>query len=319
MSDLQKQAVKEIQTVTIVGMGALGTLFGDILSKGMPKANLRILADPARIARYKQDGVYANGAACDFQYVSTDDIVSTADLILVAIKAPQLPAALDTMRGHVGEQTLIISLLNGISSEFEIGARYGMEKVVDCVAYGMDAVKEGNRLTYGHAGKLCIGTRISGKPTEAVRRIERFFERTHFPYEISETMGKRMWGKFMLNVGVNQTVAVFGPDYASVQRDGEQRETMIAAMREVILLSRYEGVNLTEEDLSYWLSILATLNPLGKPSMRQDVEAKRKSEVELFSGTVLAFAKKHGLDTPVNRMLYKRIQEIEASYPSNLA
>ncbi len=316
MSDAMKQTLPEIQTVTVVGLGALGTLFGDILSKSMPKSDLRILADPARIARYQKNGVYANGKPCDFQYVSTDKPVSKADLILVAVKAPQLPAALDTMRGHVGEATLILSLLNGISSEAEIGARYGMDKVVDCVAYGMDAVKEGNRLTYGHAGKLCIGTRISGKPTEAVRRIQRFFERTRFPHEISETMGKRMWGKFMLNVGVNQTVAVFGPDYASVQRDGEQRETMIAAMREVILLSRYEGVHLTEDDLTYWLNILSTLNPLGKPSMRQDVEAKRKSEVDLFAGTVLAFAQKHGLDTPVNKMLYQRIQEIEAAYPS---
>lgn len=316
MSELLEQALPEIKTVTIVGLGALGTLFGDILSKSMPKADLRILADPARIARYQKDGVFANGVACDFQYVATGEPVAKADLILVAVKAPQLPAALDTLRGHVGESTLILSLLNGISSEFEIGARYGMEKVVDCVAYGMDAVKEGNRLTYGHTGKLCIGTRIGGKPTQAVRRIERFFERTRFPYEISETMGKRMWGKFMLNVGVNQTVAVFGPDYGSVQRNGEQRDTMIAAMREVILLSRYEGVHLDEADLTYWLGILATLNPLGKPSMRQDVEAKRNSELNLFAGTVLTLAQKHGLDTPVNRMLYRRIREIEAGYPS---
>ena len=280
----------------------------------MPKADLRILADPARIARYKKDGVFANGIACDFQYVSTDDTVTKADLILVSVKAPQLPAALETMAGHVGDDTLILSLLNGISSEAEIASRYGMERVVDCVAYGMDAVKEGNRLTYGHTGRLCIGTRISGEPTEAVRRIERFFKRTHLPYEISETMGKRMWGKFMLNVGVNQTVAVFGPDYGSIQQDGEARDVMIAAMREVIQLSRYEGVNLTEDDLHYWVNVLSGLSPLGKPSMRQDVEAKRPSEVALFSGTVLALARKHGLDTPVNHMLYQRIQEIEAQY-----
>ncbi|HPJ01485.1 MAG TPA: ketopantoate reductase family protein [Candidatus Limiplasma sp.] len=314
MSDSRKHDPAEIQTVTIVGLGALGTLFGNILAKSMPKADLRILADPARIARYKQDGVFANGIACDFQYVSTDDIDSKADLILVAVKAPQLPAALETMAGHVGDDTLILSLLNGISSEAEIGSRYGMERVVDCVAYGMDAVKEGNRLTYGHTGRLCIGTRISGEPTKAVRRIERFFKRTHLPYEISESMGKRMWGKFMLNVGVNQAVAVFGPDYGSIQQDGEAREVMIAAMWEVIQLSRYERVNLTEDDLRYWLNVLSGLSALGKPSMRQDVEAKRPSEVALFSGTVLALARKHGLDTPVNHMLYQRIQEIEAQY-----
>ena len=112
-------------------------------------------------------------------------------------------------------------------------------------------------------------------------------------------MEKRMWGKFMLNVGVNQTVAVFGPDYGAIQQPGSQRDTMIAAIREVVSLSKPEGVALTESDVTYWLDVLRTLNPRGKPSMRQDVEAGRPSEVALFAGTVLALAQKHGIATPV--------------------
>ncbi|MFH1512790.1 MAG: 2-dehydropantoate 2-reductase N-terminal domain-containing protein, partial [Bacillota bacterium] len=248
MHDTERCAFKEIQTVTIVGMGALGTLFGHLLAQRMPKQNLRILADPARIARYLSDGVYSNGEFCDFQYISTEGAAAPADLLLVAVKSTQLQDALKTMRGHVGNDTLILSLLNGISSEAEIAAVYGWDKVVDCVAYGMDAVKEGNRLTYHHAGRLCIGKRISGPPTENVQRIARFFRQAGFPHEISEAMGRVMWGKFMLNVGVNQTVAVFGPDYGAIQQAGAQRDTMIAAMREVIELSKHEGVYLTADD-----------------------------------------------------------------------
>ena len=304
----------EIKTVTIVGLGALGTLFGQLLSQNMPKENLRFLADPLRVARYQKNGVYSNGKPCDFQYVTTLDDAAPADLLLVAVKSTQLEKALETMRTHVGPDSLIISLLNGISSEEAIGTVYGRDKVVDCVAYGMDAVKEGNRLTYAHTGKLCIGTHVSGPPTAQVRRVAKFFNRTSFPYEVSETMGKVMWGKFMLNVGVNQTVAVFGPDYEAIQQNGLQRDTMIAAMREVIALSQAEGVHLSEDDLSYWLNILSTLNPKGKPSMRQDVEARRYSKVALFAGTVLALADTHAIQTPVNQMLFQRIQEMEAAY-----
>ena len=85
-------------------------------------------------------------------------------------------------------------------------------------------------------------------------------------------------------------------------------------MREVILLSEMEGVNLTELDLEYWLKILGTLNPHGKPSMRQDVEAMRKSELELFAGTVLEYGKKHGVETPVNKSIFEGITELEKSY-----
>ena len=127
-------------------------------------------------------------------------------------------------------------------------------------------------------------------------------------------MEKRLWGKFMLNVGVNQTVAVFGPDYGAIQREGEQRAVMVAAMREVLSIAGPEGVSLGEADLDYWLGVLATLNPAGKPSMRQDVEAKRPSEVALFAGTVLAIAQKHGIATPVNQMLLGRITAMEAEY-----
>lgn len=304
----------EIRTVTIVGLGALGTLFGHQLEKHMPAENLRVLADARRIARYQQDGVFSNGEACHFQYVTPEAQGAPADLILVAVKYGQLESALVDMKHQVGEHTLILSLLNGISSEGILGQAFGRAKVVDCVAYGMDAVKEGNRLTFRNMGKLCIGTPIGGAPTEPVLRVARFFESVSFPYEVDEAMGKRMWGKFMLNVGVNQTIAVFGPNYAEIQHNGPQRDTMVAAMREVVALSACEDVNLTQADLDYWLNILNTLNPDGKPSMRQDVEARRPSEVALFAGTVLALAKKHGLSTPVNQMLWDRITAMEAAY-----
>lgn len=124
-----------------------------------------------------------------------------------------------------------------------------------------------------------------------------------------------MWGKFMLNVGVNQTAAVSDPgNYGVLQKPGPVRDRMIAAMREVISLSHSEEINLTEEDLDYWLRILGTLHPEGKPSMRQDIEARRPSEVELFSGTVLQLGKKHNIEVPVNQSLYHSIKEQESSY-----
>ncbi|MEH7277056.1 ketopantoate reductase family protein, partial [Neobacillus vireti] len=127
-------------------------------------------------------------------------------------------------------------------------------------------------------------------------------------------MNKRLWGKFMLNVGVNQTVAVYKSNYGEIQRDGEARATMIAAMREVITLSEYEGINLTEADLNYWLSVLATLSPEGKPSMAQDLEARRYSEVALFAGAVLEMGEKYRVPTPVNKKLYDTIKAIESTY-----
>ena len=179
----------------------------------------------------------------------------------------------------------------------------------------MDAVKVNNKLTYDNMGMLVFGDKEPGINSEKTKAVAHFFEKTGVPYQVDTNMPKRLWGKFMLNVGVNQTVAVYKSNYGEIQREGPARDMMIAAMKEVIAISEKEEVYLSEkEDLQYWLDILSTLSPIGKPSMAQDVDARRYSEVELFAGTVLEYGKKHGIATPVNQELYDRIKQIESEY-----
>ncbi|MDF2524840.1 MAG: ketopantoate reductase [Clostridiales bacterium] len=304
----------EIKTVSIIGLGALGILFGNQMSKKMPKGDLRIIADNDRIKKYKAEGVYCNGERCDFDFVASDELCAPADLIIFTVKYNGLKDAIHAVRNHVGENTLILSALNGISSEAVIGETYGMDKVLYCVAQGMDAVKEGNKLTYHNMGILCFGEKEPGFISEKVKRVAEFFKNVGVPHEAVTDMYKRQWGKFMLNVGVNQIVAVNESNYADIQKEGTARDTMIAAMREVMALSEREGINLNEEDLNYWLKVLSTLSPEGKPSMRQDMEARRYSEVELFAGTVIELGKKYGVMTPVNKMLYDKVKLMESKY-----
>jgi 2-dehydropantoate 2-reductase len=304
----------EIKKVSIIGLGALGILFGSHLAKSMPKEDVRIIADRKRIDKYKKENVYCNGEPCDFHFVAPEEPCEPADLLMFTVKYEGLHDAIQAVQRHVGKDTIILSALNGITSEGIIGQVYGMDKILYSVAQGMDAVKVGNKLTYDHLGMLCYGDQKPGMISDNVNTVAAFFDKIDFPYEIDTNMNKRLWGKFMLNVGVNQTVAVFKSNYGEVQRDGEARETMIAAMREVITLSEYEGVNLTEADLNYWLSVLATLSPEGKPSMAQDLEARRYSEVALFAGAVLEMGEQHRVPTPVNKVLYDTIKSIEDTY-----
>lgn len=304
----------EINHVTIVGLGALGILYAGAFAAALPKEQVRILADRDRILRYKREGIYRNDQLCDFRYVVPGEEDGPADLILIAVKYEGLSSALEEIRQSVGPDTCIISLLNGIRSETEIAAVFGWDSLLLCVAQGMDAVKEGNHMNFTRHGILAIGDVTPGPPSERLLAVSDFFQRMQIPYETDPDMRKRMWGKFMLNVGVNQTVSVFETDYGGVQREGAARDTMIAAMREVLPLAQAEGIDLTEDDICYWLSVVDPLSPTGKPSMRQDTEAKRKTEVALFAGTVIELSTRYGLPCPVNRMLYDKILEMESSY-----
>ncbi|MGV8981839.1 ketopantoate reductase family protein [Clostridium sp.] len=304
----------KIKTVSIIGLGALGILFGNYLSKKMPKVDLRIIADKYRIKRYEENQVYCNGELCKFNYVTPEELGEPADLIIFAVKYSGLKNAIKDVSNQVGENTIILSALNGITSEAIIGETYGMDKILYCVAQGMDAVKEGNELTYHNMGMLCFGEKEPGIMSQNVKRVSEFFEKIGIPYEAVTDMYKRQWGKFMLNVGVNQTVAVYESNYGEIQKEGEARNIMISAMKEVIALSERVGISLTGADLNYWLKVLSTLNQEGKPSMRQDMEATRYSEVELFAGEILKLGKKYGISTPVNRKLYDSIKVIEGKY-----
>jgi 2-dehydropantoate 2-reductase len=118
----------------------------------------------------------------------------------------------------------------------------------------------------------------------------------------------------MVNVGVNQAAAAFDVTYGGLAQEGEARQAMLSAMEEVIQLSALEGCPLPADAATGWVPLLDTFNPTGMPSLRQDVLAKRPTEVELFAGTILRLASKHGLSCPVNQMLYDRIRAIEAAY-----
>ena len=306
--------MKEIKTVSIIGLGALGILFGQHLSKHLSPKTLRFLADEKRIARYQKELIYCNGQRCDFRFVTPEAEIEPADLLLFTVKFNGLSQAIQSVKNHVGEETIILSALNGISSEAMIGEAYGMDKLLYCVAQGMDGIKEGNSLNYQHMGMLCFGEEEAGVISDKTKAVDEFFNRVGLPHEVETDMMKRMWGKLLLNVGVNQTAAVYLCSYGGLQQEGEARDTMIAAMREVIPLSERAGYPLTEADLSYWLGVLASLNPDGKPSMQQDMESGLATEVELFAGTVIQRSKHYGLTAPVNEMLYQRVKEMEAGF-----
>lgn len=304
----------EIKKVSIIGLGALGIVFGHHLSKKMPREDLRIIADESRIRRYEAEGVFCNEEPCDFHYVTPETEGDVADLVLFTVKFNQLEEAIKAARNQIGDHTLILSALNGISSEEIIGQTYPAENILYCVAQGQDGIRIGNHLHYHHMGMLCFGDKEPGIVSDKVRAVEAFFKKTDFPHEVETDMNKRLWGKFMLNVGVNQTVAVYQTNYGGIQREGEARDMMVGAMREVLTLSALADVSLREEDLAYWLKVLSGLHGEGKPSMAQDLEAGRYSEVELFAGTVLKLGRKYGVPTPVNEMLYQRVKAIEEGF-----
>ncbi len=100
--------------------------------------------------RYRAEGFVVNGRRIDFPLVGVE-AHAQADLVIVAVKTYQLARAIEDMRRHAGPGTLILSLLNGITSEEELAAAFGAEKVPFAMVLGLDSVREGNATRYRSA------------------------------------------------------------------------------------------------------------------------------------------------------------------------
>lgn len=305
---------RKIEKVTIIGLGALGILYAEHLSNKLKFEDLRIVADIDRIERYKKNKIYCNDKECNFNYLSPDEIVEPADLLIFAVKYNGLNDAIQAVKHHVGKDTIILSVLNGIESEKDIASVYGEEHNLYCVAQGMTASKSGNHMNYRHKGIICFGELDQEKNTNKVNIVKDFFDKVEMPYEINNQMATKLWSKLMVNVGINQTVAYFNTTNKAVQREGEELEMMLGAMQEVLEIAKKEGIKLNESEIAYWLKIINTLNPDGMPSMAQDVKSRRYSELELFAGTVVRLSKKHNIQVPINQEFYRYFKDLESKY-----
>jgi 2-dehydropantoate 2-reductase len=300
-----------IETVFIIGAGALGSAYASLLHDMDPRC-VSFVASGDRCRRLRREGVIVNGRRYDIPVFEPEDPSPPADLMIVAVKHHHLEEALREMKNRVGPETAILSVMNGIESEERIGAAYGMEKVLYAVSVGIDALREGNRVNFQKQGKIFFGEAGNASLSNRVKRIQALFDKAGIVHETPADMVRILWWKFMINVGINQASAVLRAPFGVFQTSREARELMASAMQEVILLAEKEKVPLSEADIKDWETVLFDLNPEGKTSMLQDVEAGRKTEVEIFAGKVILLGRRHGVPTPVNQRLFDRIREIEA-------
>jgi len=301
-----------IETVSIIGAGALGGAYASILHDADNQC-VSFIASGNRFERLRKEGLIVNGKLYNIPVFRPEDLLPPSDLIIVAVKHNQLNDAIREMKNRVGRETTIISIMNGIESEIKIGAAYGMEKVLYAVSVGIDGLREGNRVNFKKRGKIFFGEARSPFISDRVRRVQNLFDKAGIISETPPDMIRILWWKFMINVGINQASAVLRAPYSVFQTSQEARDLMESAMQEVIMLAERERVQLSKEDIKKWETVLFGLNPEGKTSMLQDVEAHRKTEVEMFAGKVIELGTRHNVPTPVNQKLFNMIMEIEGN------
>jgi 2-dehydropantoate 2-reductase len=310
-----------VETVAIIGAGAMGAMYADHLVRTGLRTML--LAHGDRAERLRRDPLLVNGRRLEAEVVDPldpDVEAPRADLAIVAVKHHRLPEAAALLRPLVSPTTTVLSILNGLDSEEVIRAavpELASEQVPLCIALAMDAEREGHEVRFTQTGRLVFGPAdqgddASGAPatTARLRAVQEALTRAGLAWEIPPDMRHRMWWKFMVNVGVNQASAVLRAPYGAFQRPGPAYDLMMALIEEVRAVAAAEGVTLDDSDVEQWHRVLAGQPAAGMTSMHQDVLAGRETEVEIFSGRVVALGGEHRIPTPHNQTMLRVLRAL---------
>lgn len=282
--------------IVIVGIGAIGSVYASALG-----TQARIAASEERCEKYRLEGLYFNDQPCNFDYFTPKVGDQKADLVIIATKSSGLEDALDLIEPIVGSQTIILPLLNGITSEEITARKYGWSRVLYGYYLGHTSTRVGNRVYQDGHYKTYFGQAANGTmPSEQVERVKAIFDRFAIPYKIPENMIEALWQKFIINVGMNQATAILRCTYGHLQQNTAANNYMRLLMQEASAVATAHGIANSDQMVEKAISLLSTLAPQDGSSMYQDVIGGRVPEYDLFADTVCRMGIEHGISTPYN-------------------
>lgn len=285
-----------MKRVVLCGLGAVGMAFGVKLND-CAEIDFRVAVDEKRLEKYNQYKLRFNGIEQSFNFITPKTTDYTADLIIITTKFDGLESAINTVKNFVKENTRVISLINGISSE-EILQKY-FSKVLKSYFIGHSAVREGNNVTHDGVGKIV---------TENDIVLKEIFEQSKIDYEIKEDMDYELWKKFTFNTFSNQISAIFKMSFGEMKSNKEFISIAKRIINEIKPIAEKRGIKNLENLEQDAINSLNEMCDEGKTSMLQDILAGRKTEVDIFSGEVIKLGKLYGVSTPYNQVLYDLIK-----------
>lgn len=166
--------MKHIEKISLIGLGAMGVFFAPRLYETYGE-NFRVIANGERKERLENKGVTVNGINYKFPIITPDVMGDEADLIIIGVKGYSLEQAIDDIRNQVGENTLILSLLNGVDSEERLIKEFGNEHVLYSFMRMSVVMKDGKADFDPYWGKIHFGEKENHQYTDRVLAVKEVF------------------------------------------------------------------------------------------------------------------------------------------------
>jgi 2-dehydropantoate 2-reductase len=304
-----------IERVCVVGAGVIGSLYAAHLSRVADVWVLTRRADHARALAER--GLTVTGRA-DFktELHATNDPAELPppDVAIVATKATGLDDAASALEGRF-PKTTILTVQNGLGAE-QIVRRHGDWPLVSGVTFMSGTRHDDTHVEYILDTETWLGP-YNGVAYEQVEELAGLIERSGLKARAFRDLRPAQWSKLIFNATVNAVAALTGlphdAHFAAEEHPGDLGHLVHALVDEGKAVAAAAGVELHEDP--WEMNVLATRRGSAHyPSMLEDVEARRPTEIDLITGALVREGERLGVPVPLHTALYRLIKAKEASW-----
>ncbi len=301
--------------IVIMGAGAMGSLFGGLLSLSGEEIWL------VDIWKEQIEAIQTHGLIIEEKgkektlslHATTDPkTIGKADLVLYFVKTYDTEKAVKDSLVLEKEDTLFLTLQNGLGNEETICKWVNPQKVLlGVTGQGATLIRPGH-IRHAGWGKTYVGE-LDGGLTERVHQIARSFSRAGIETEVSSKIRDLVWEKLFVNVGLNALAAITGLKNGQILDYPETLGVLESLVSEAVEVARRKGIEVQGNPLDRVKGVLEVTRE-NRCSMGQDLDRKRRTEIDALNGAIVREADRLGIPVPYNRVMTNLIKVIEKTF-----
>lgn len=292
--------------IVVIGSGAIGSLYGGwLLAAG---GDVAFVARGTRFQQLKRDGLIVRGRQpLNFPIVNVvdnfDDL-PPADVLIFAVKLYDLESATRAASKALAPGGLVVGLQNGVDASDQLGAIFDPAQVMIGPVYSAATLERDGVVRYqGERNDVTIG-HLGGKDHPYAERLVALWRNAGVEATISTNIQASLWTKFLV-LATNAALTCLARQPAGVvYHDQLLLDLARRSIAEIAAIAHAEGVALAPDAEVQALAFLRNFPPDVVASMRNDLDAGRRLELEGISGTIVRLGRKHGVPTPLHDVAY---------------
>ena len=300
--------------IAIFGSGGVGGYFGGRLAQA--GEDVTFIARGEHLRAIQTTGLRVESLDGDFLIKparATDSVseVGEVDLVILGVKAWQVPEAARAIKPIVVPETTVLPLQNGVDAVGELIAELGTAPVVGGLCKIVSLLVEPGHIRHaGFAPAVVIGE-LDNRRSDRIVAIEETFNRAGLNTKIASDIQVALWMKFLFIASFSGVGAMANAPAGVLRSDPELRAQVLRAMNEIYELAHARNVILPSDAIETAMASVDALPADATSSMQRDIAAGRPSELESQNGAVVRMAGEAGIKVPTHESIYEALKRLE--------